>query len=172
MGRHRRRGIRLFVGTLRWPTSTILLLIYAHCCSAERFFFSAQHFSALPSIFLLCWGFFVMVWNQQITYKLCQGHNILVWKMDFLKRCELLSTEEDSNRQYEFQMFKLSNVTTFSSPEALGKMPFHFWDMNEWDKSVGTYAIIVTAGFTTKTDPSTNQTFCRDLVREKQERTY
>ena len=35
----------------RWPTSTIPLL-YAHSCSAEQFFFNAELFLALPSIYI------------------------------------------------------------------------------------------------------------------------
>ncbi len=39
------------------PTSTILRL-YAHCVSAELRFFSAEHFSSLPSICQLYWALF------------------------------------------------------------------------------------------------------------------
>ena len=44
---------------LRWPTSTILVL-YAHCCSAKLFFFSAENFAALPSTFRLCRAVFLL----------------------------------------------------------------------------------------------------------------
>ncbi len=58
-------SVTLMGSSVRWPTSTILR-DYAQCYSAELFFFSAEHFSALPSIsissmlggfFLLCQAF-------------------------------------------------------------------------------------------------------------------
>ncbi len=62
---------------LRWPTSTILLCWYAHCCSAKLFFFSAGHFSALPSTFRLCRAVFLLCqafsFYSERFFQLCQA---------------------------------------------------------------------------------------------------
>ncbi len=82
---------------LLWPTSTILRP-YAHCCSAELRFFSAEQppsisrlcrvfFSATPSIFQVCWTLFCSAKHfssMLITWFPLPSIFLLYWALKFL----------------------------------------------------------------------------------------